>query len=209
MRKNNYPGKYIVFEGIDGSGKDTAIDFVAQHFKKIGTKFIVTVEPNQKSPAGEEITSIINEKKKMLTPYEVQELHAKARAYGMVAEVIPALGAGTHVFSNRSFISMFAYGMAFGLSFEDVAGLHRKYCADSWLCPDLALLIDVPADVAMDRIQKGRTTTSYFETKEKLEKIRAQYLALAGKGWLSVIDGTMRPEQVAHQAIRHITGLLS
>jgi dTMP kinase len=209
MRKNNYPGKYIVFEGIDGSGKDTVIGLVAQHFKEIGTKFIVTIEPNRKSPAGEEITRIMDEKKKTLTPYEIQELHVKARAYGMLAEVIPALGAGVHVLSNRSFISTFAYGMAFGLSFEEVAGLHREHLPNSWLRPDLALLINVPADVAMDRIQKSRTITSYFEAKEKLEKIRAQYLLLAEKGWMTVIDGTLRPEEVARQAIWHITGSLS
>jgi len=151
----------------------------------------------------------MNEKKKSLTPYEIQELHVKARAYGMLAEVIPALGSGVHVLSNRSFISTFAYGMAFGLSFEDVAGLHRQHLSDSWLRPDLALLIDVPADVAMDRIQKSRAITSYFEAKEKLEKIRAQYLSLAEKGWLAVIDGTLRPEEVARHAIWHITGLVS
>lgn len=208
MRKNTYSGKYVILEGIDGSGKSTQLEMLAKFLQSQKIPFMATSEPNRESPAYDEIEKFSADKNSKLTPLQMQSLHVQARNYGMVHSIIPALGSGKMVVSDRSFISTFAYGMAFGMKFEEIADLHREILKTNWLKPDLAILVDVSPAQAMKRITQNRPDTSFFEKEEKLEKIRSQYLKLAKKKWLTVIDGSLKPEQVFNQILLEVNKIL-
>lgn len=139
-------GRFIVFEGGDGSGKSTQAQLLA---KRIGA--VLTREPGG-TPIGEQIRSVV------LDP-DLPELDARTEALLMaasraqhVAELIePALADGVSVVSDRFLASSLAYqGVARGLGVESVA-MANALALDG-LQPDLTVLLSVPADAARGRL---------------------------------------------------------
>jgi len=196
MRKNNYPGKYIVLEGIDGCGKSTQIKLLSEYLKEITAPYVVTAEPTKDSPFADKIATILKSKDSFITALDLQSLYVEDRNYHMVRTVIPALGSGKTVISDRSFISTFAYGMAFGLDFEKILKLHMDILGDNWIKPDVAFYIDIDVKTSLSRILKNRNEVSFFEKKENLELIRKQYLSLQSKGWMARVNGKRTPNQI-------------
>ena len=99
MKKNLYSGKFIVFEGLDGSGQSTQSKLLAGFLKKKHYKVLLTKEPTPDSEAGKKIRKILDKKLKV-KPAAFQKLYAKDRKEHLGKEIVPALKKGKIVISE-------------------------------------------------------------------------------------------------------------
>jgi len=169
MRKNHYSGKFIVFEGLDGSGQTTQAELLAEFLKRRGKKVLKTKEPTFQSEAGKKIKKVL-EKKEKVSSLELQKLFTQDRKWHLENIVIPALREGKIVISDRYFFSTFSYGTAEGVSLRYLYKIN-----DDFLLPDLVFFLDVPPKISLERIEKRGKEKSIFEKADKLGKIYTQY----------------------------------
>ena len=141
-----YSGKFITFEGPDGSGKTTQITMLANLLQERGYSVFLTREPGGTS-IGEKIRQILHDpdNTEMIPRAEIL-LYSASRAQ-LVDEVIrPRLESGEVVLCDRFYDSTFAYqGHGRGLSLEQLRQITEF--AVGGLCPDLTIYIDInPAE---------------------------------------------------------------
>lgn len=175
MKKNIYSGKFIVFEGLDGSGQSTQTELLTKFLKKKKHRVLKTKEPTLNSKAGEKIREILDKKKKASFK-KLQELFAKDRKEHLKNVIIPALKEGKIVISDRYFFSSFAYGQASGLSLDWLIKINEKF-----LMPDIVFFLDTKPEICIKRIRKRGDRITLFEEKEKLKKVYQNYKILIKK----------------------------
>jgi dTMP kinase len=146
MRKNNFLGKFIVFEGLDGSGKTTQAKILADRLKDSGWETLLTYEQT-KGPVGRLISKTLV-RKVDLPAQSLQLLFVADRVDHLTKKVVPALELGKIVVSDRYFWSTVAYG-SLRLDRDWLVSLHR-YCLD----PDLVVFIDTSPTICLERIKK-------------------------------------------------------
>ena len=169
MIKNTYPGKFIVVEGLDGSGKNAQIEFLVDYLKKIGKEVIITREPTLDSQSGRKIKQALQQEIKF-EPLELQSLYVQDRKEHLENKVIPALKEGKLVVSSRYVFSTFAYGASNGLDIDLLIKMN-----DNFLLPDLTIIIDVSPESCMERIENRGEPKELFEKIEKLTKVNEFY----------------------------------
>jgi dTMP kinase len=182
-------GKFIVFEGIKGSGKKTHIRILADRLQKLGIGVVVISFPNFETDVAR-LT-----RRSDFDPYTLSLLYAADRM--LYQERIKGLiDRGTIVISDRYCYSNFAYQSARGIELEWLESIEKNV-----IKPSMVILIDVPIEASMKRVQQANIED--FTKKEMLdrmerdrdvtESIRNVYLQLARKNqeskWL-VVDGT-------------------
>lgn len=171
-------GKFITFEGIDGAGKSTHIDFVAGLLKARGVNVILTREPGG-TPLGEALRELLLHQKMHLETEALLMFAARREHLEQVIE--PALARGDWVISDRFTDASFAYqGGGRGLSLEKLGALEQ------WVHPkrqpDLTLLFDVPLAVARARLDAARTPDKFEREQEGFFlATRAEYLRRAAE----------------------------
>lgn len=202
MRKNNFSGKFIVFEGLDGSGKTTQAEILATRFKKSGREALLTYEQT-KGPVGRLISKVLM-KKIDLPAQALQFLFVADRVDHLEKEVIPALKLGKIVISDRYFWSTVAYG-SLRLDRDWLVSLHR-YCLE----PDLVIFIEVDPTICLERIKKRGGERSVFEVQKKLAKVNKTYHWLVKKFPKKsvIIDGSGEPAEVAKIVAESVSGRL-
>ena len=117
MQKNSYPGKFIVFEGLDGSGQSTQAALLRDFLIKNGQEVVLTKEPTKDSLAGQKIREVLN-KNTEVSPMYLQGLFAEDRKEHLDKVIVPALKNGMIVISDRYFFSSFAFGSSPGVSLD-------------------------------------------------------------------------------------------
>lgn len=169
-------GKFISFEGLDGAGKSTHIEPVAQLVRRRGIEVVVTREPGG-TPIGEKLRDLLLAEPMHL---ETETLLMFAARQEHVARVIePALARGAWVVCDRFTDATRAYqGAGRGATWERIEVLA------SWVHPltnpDLTLLFDLPYAVARSRISTLRTMDRFEQEKAEFhERVRLCYLDLA------------------------------
>ena len=167
MKENNYPGKFIVFEGLDGSGQSTQANLTKEYLEKKGFKVFSTKEPTKNLSVSQEIKDVL-EKKKEISAENLQKLFVKDRKEHLEKEILPALERGEMVISDRYFFSTFAFGTADGLDLEWLIQLNNEF-----LMPDVTFLLKVKPETCLGRITKRGTEKTLFEVKEKMHRIWA------------------------------------
>jgi dTMP kinase len=170
--------KFITFEGVDGAGKSTHLEWFANALRQRGINLLVTREPGG-TPLGERLREILLN----------QPMHAETEALLMFAarrehveEVIrPALKSGTWVISDRFSDASFAYqGGGRGVPLAKLEQLEQWVHAD--LQPDLTLLFDIPIEVARQRLSNNVSLDRFEQERgEFFERVRQAYLARAAK----------------------------
>lgn len=167
-------GRLIAFEGIDGSGKSTQIELLAETLRGEGFEVLLTREPTDSSH-GRRIRELYSHREAVSHEEELELFIADRRQH--VAEVInPALESGKIVLTDRYFLSTAAYQGANGLDPDDI--LRRNNFAPS---PDLALILEVPPSLSVARIRQGRgETPNDFEQEDYLTKVAAVFAGLTG-----------------------------
>ena len=166
-------GLFIVLEGIDGTGKSTQVQRLADHLRAQGREVVASKEPTDgrwgkqlresaatgRLPLDEELAMFIADRKEH------------------IAELIqPALDAGKVVVLDRYYYSTIAYQGARGASTEQIRTDMRAFAPE----PDLVLLLDLEPNQALERIEQNRgEMPNEFEQLQSLQKIRAIFRDLA------------------------------
>jgi len=169
MIRNIYPGKFIVVEGLDGSGKSAQVDLVVEYLKQTGKEVVVTREPTMESEAGRKIKQALR-KEITVEPLELQKLYVQDRKEHLENKVIPALKEGKFVVSSRYAFSTFAYGHLGGADVDLLIKMNEEF-----LLPDLTIIVDVSPETCVKRIDSRGEQQELFEQKEKLTKINEIY----------------------------------
>ncbi len=197
--KPRLAGKLISFEGSEGSGKSTQIARLAIHLQKTGREVVATREPGG-TEIGEQIRNIIvhNSKGDEMCAETELLLFTAARAQVVREVIAPALKRGAVVLSDRYLDSSTVYqGIARNLAPGPVSAINQFAVGD--VMPDLTLVIDVPTEVSLARIQRRASDLPDRMERQNIEfyqKIREGYLLLAQQ-WparVVVFDGTLTPE---------------
>ncbi|MCD7728355.1 MAG: dTMP kinase [Clostridia bacterium] len=172
-------GKFITFEGCEGSGKSTQIRLLSERLTKEGICHIVTREPGGSDVAEQIRTVILNKNNSAMCDECEALLYAAARIQHLTEIVKPALDKGMLVLCDRYVDSSFAYqGCARGLGMEFVADINA--CALEQFPPDLTLFLDISPKAAFDR-KHGADLNDRME-REGLafhNKVYEGYLSLA------------------------------
>ena len=208
---------FITFEGIEGSGKSTALTLLAQELERRGFDVLRTREPGG-CGLGRAIRPI-------LLDARTRSLNMRAELYLFladraqhVAEVIrPALEAGQIVLCDRYTDSTLAYqGYGRGLDPEKLRRINEM--ATGGLVPDLTLLMDLPVGLGLERaglrnqrlgtvLSEGRFDA---ESMDFHERVRQGYLALAEEEpqRIACINAEQRPEDVLLQGLSAVEDYL-
>lgn len=200
---------FITIEGIEGTGKSTALKAVHQLLEQAGIEHIVTREPGGTQIA-EELRRVI------LTPHDEAMcedtellLMFGARAQHIHQVIKPALDKGVTVLCDRFTDATYAYqGGGRGIAYHRIAEIERW--VQGTLRPDLVLLLDAPVEVGLARIQK-RQSKDRIEREELdfFNRVRRAYLQRAKEypDSFRVIDASGTPREVAEklrQVLNHI-----
>jgi dTMP kinase len=175
-------GRFITFEGGEGTGKSTHAAMLAQRLRSMGVGVVLTREPGG-SPGAEIIRHVLlSGAAKALGPDAEAILFAAARDDHVKHTIEPALARGRWVVSDRFVDSTMVYQGALGrVDPVLLGGLRRVTIGD--LKPDLTFILDVPAEVGLGRAaeRRGGGGADRFEAEsaEFHEKLREAYLHLA------------------------------
>src|SRR5437867_2260674 len=150
-----YPGKLIIFEGIDGSGKSTQLALLLRWLASKGYKVFFT-EWNSSVLVRRSMKR--GKKKDLLTPTTFSLLHAVDFADRLTYRILPPLKAGMIVLADRYVYTAFGRDAARGVHPDWVRAVY-KFAPR----PDLALYFRVPVEVALDRLLTGRAKLKYHE----------------------------------------------
>ncbi|MFH1392698.1 MAG: dTMP kinase [bacterium] len=192
MIKNIYPGKFIVFEGLDGSGQSTQARLLHKHIKNS----ILTKEPRQDNKI---IKAALSAKKK-LAPKILQEFFAQDREEHLEKDIIPALQKGKTVVCDRYAFSSFAYGVANNVPIDYLLEINKDF-----LMPDIVFFLDVPPQICMKRIKTRGDKKTLFEKKKTLEYVYENYKCLSRQFNFKIINGKKSIEKVFEQIKKSLT----
>lgn len=192
-------GLFITFEGPEGAGKSTNLQFFAAALRESGCDPLLTREPGG-TPIAERIREVLlsHHDEPMCSDAELLLMFA-ARAQHIDRLIRPALEQGQVVISDRFTDATYAYqGGGRGIAFQRIAALEDWVQGD--LRPDLTLVFDVPVEVGMQRA-RARSELDRFEVEQTafFEAVRRTYLdrAAADPKRYRVIDASGSLEQVA------------
>ena len=152
---HEYPGKLLVVEGIDGSGKTTQLGLLAKWLKAEGHRVFVT---EWNSSALVKAATKTGKKKNALTPMTFSLLHATDFADRLLYNIIPPLKAGMIVLADRYAYTAFARDATRGVDRQWVRELYSFAVR-----PDMALYFRVPIDVSLDRLMARRVKLKFYE----------------------------------------------
>lgn len=202
LKNHGIPGKLIVVEGVDGSGKSTQLRLLEKWLRFNGFEVFRT-EWN----SSEMVKSITSKgkKKENLTPTTFSLLHATDFADRFERNILPLLRAGYFVLADRYIYTAYARDVTRGCNLNWVRKVY-----DFAIKPDVAFYFRVPLDTAMDRILSGRPKLKFYEAGMDLNlskdiydsfrifqsKIVDQYEEMSKREDFYIMDATAQiPEQ--------------
>lgn len=202
---------FIVFEGIDSSGKTTQAELLKEYFFSIKEQAVISPEPSN-GIIGNLIRQALKEKiifskNRNLFDEQMAYLFAADRhdhLYNDIDGVFKLIEDNYHVISTRYYFSSLAYNCDSVEQFHLIEKLNDRFPN-----PDLTIYIDLPIEVSLARLQE-RSVKEIYETKTKLTKVRQQYQQVFEQydGRLLTIDGTQNVPQVQQQIVNRIKAIL-
>ena len=190
-------------EGLDGCGKSTQLEMLAEHLRSQGHSVTSTREPGG-TRVGQQIREVLlNASQEAITPLTELSLMFAARAQHIEQVIRPALDRGELVLCDRFTDSSVAYqGYGRGVSLDIIGALENLLCQG--LRPDLTLILDIDAATSLRRTaarnRKAHQPNTRFEQEglQFFERVREGYLAIARQEPHRVrnIDGSGTIEQL-------------
>lgn len=195
-------GLFIVFEGIDGTGKSTQVRLLAEKLRKLGYAVIQTREPTD-SLYGQKIRELFTDRTSVSQDEELQLFIADRDQH--VREVItPALSDGCIVVSDRYYLSTVAYQGANGMDPDMILKKNAVFPV-----PDLAFILEIEPAQGIHRILNQRNENpNTFEEEANLLKV-AEIFAAMEQDFIKRINGAGTIEDVHRQVIEKVAGLLA
>jgi dTMP kinase len=193
-------GLLICIEGIDASGKTTQAKLLVKNLIKKGYDAVYTTEPSQ-GFFGQVVRQKILHGEKRLPVIIEALLFAVDRLDHIEREIKPALKQGKIVVSDRYVYSSIAY--------QGAAGLDERWIEEinKWTVkPDLAIYLDVPAEVVIKRVRRKR---SVMETLQNQRKVRGVYLKLVEEGKLLLVNGNRPVKEIEKEILEKVLELLN
>jgi len=198
---------FITFEGIEGCGKTTQAKLLYEWLLDRGKEAVLTREPGG-TPAAEELREfILRDREELFPPFSELCLYMAARGFHVENLIKPSLKEGAFVICDRFSDSTLAYqGYGRGLDIELIEKMDRK--ATGGLKPDLTFLIDIPVEVAFERIKNRRKDRLEKEGSEFHRRVREGFLKIAQRNRerVVVIDGTKSIEEIFKEVIKELSG---
>jgi dTMP kinase len=175
-------GKFITFEGIDGSGKSTQLRMLAGALRSRGVDCLMTREPGG-TPLGRRLREAFLETEETVAPIAELLLFAADRAQHVELLIKPTLQEGRIVISDRYADATFAYQGA-GRGFPETTVNQIIELATGGLKPDLTLFFDISEETAIARLSTRKEVGENVnrmdvETAEFYAKVRSAYLKIA------------------------------
>jgi len=205
-------GKFISFEGPDGSGKTSVIKVVEKYLIDKGYEVIVTREPGG-IKISEKIRDIIHDVEHIeMDPRTEALLYAASRSQHLNQKIIPAVEAGKIVLCDRYVDSSLAYqGYGRKLGFDEVLAINM-FAIDG-VFPDLTIFVDVRPEVGLKRVfstEEREKNRLDLEPLKFHKKIYEGYLEIIKKypNRIHRINGEQPIEKVATEAIALINRTL-
>lgn len=178
---------FIVFEGLDGSGKTTISLKIAEALVREGFRVLYTYEPYS-----EDFIKLINDYGRKLGGVMEAYLMAADRYNHVVSVIAPALREGFIVVSDRYYYSSLAYQGAKNVDIEWIKTLN-KFAPE----PDLAIYLDIEPALGLRRKKSSTTKIRYLEEDESfLHRVREIYKGLVSRGLMIEVDASNVLEKV-------------
>lgn len=203
---------FIVFEGIDSSGKTTQAELLKNYFCDNQEKAVISPEPSN-GIIGNLIRQALKQRivfsralkdtathKRHLFDEQMAYLFAADRhdhLYNDIDGVFKLIQDDYHVISTRYYFSSLAYNCETVEQFNFIKKLNDRFPN-----PDLTIYIDIPVEISLKRLQ-SRSSKEIYETEVKLTKVKEQYQQIFAdyKGRAVTIDGTQEINKVHQQIV--------
>ena len=200
---------YYVFDGIDGSGKDSQRDLLAEHLRAKGEEVLCINEPDEGNPIGRLI-------RQLLKSGEHPESHAPLFVADRIAlqtqTIGPALERGMSVLSARSFLSTLVYQQE-NWPLDWLFDLHRELP----LGPEFMFILDLDAEEGLERARRRPGHMEYYEKLDVQQRNRQRYRDLveyntvnlekiSHGGSVVLIDASGSPQEVHQRVLEAING---
>ena len=206
---NPYPGKLIVVEGIDGSGKSTQAQLLSKWLSSSGVSVFFT-EWNSSSLV--KTATKMGKKKNLLTPTTFSLLHATDFADRFTYQILPPLKAGMVVIADRYAYTAFARDAARGVDPQWVREVYSFA-----LRPAVTFYFRVPIEVSLSRLLNARKKIKYYEAGMDLNlssyvqesyhlfqsRVTDEYDRMSGEFNFHVMDATL-PIDIQQRQVRRI-----
>ena len=200
-------GKFITFEGGEGTGKSTQARLLASHLEQSGIKVLLTREPGGARGAEEIRELLVKGEPDRWSPMAEALLFNAARVEHWRQTIEPALKSEAHVVCDRFADSTMAYqGYVGGLTREAMAQLHRLALGEAR--PDLTLVFDMSASAGLARAAGRGNGENRFERKGEAfhAKLREAFLDIARRepNRCVVIDASRTMDQVHSEVLNAV-----
>jgi dTMP kinase len=171
---NARAGTFLVFEGLDGSGKTTQRALLAARLRAAGHDVVETAEPYDRGTWGPKIRAMARSGE-ALAPEEELRWFVEQRREHVRERIAPALAAGRVVLSDRYFLSTAAYQGARGLDAEAILAANER----EFPIPTLVVLLEIEPAAGLSRVgTRGGTAEPVFEKRDFLERVAANFAKL-------------------------------
>jgi len=195
-------GWLIAFEGIDGTGKTTQIELLAEVLRRRGLSVVVTREPTD-GQYGRRIRELYKNRKSV-TPEEELALFLDDRREHVAQVIAPALAGGKVVLTDRYYYSTAAYQGAAGHDPQKIIAANELFAP----VPDMVIMLEAPVSLGVHRVQKLRgESLNDFEQEENLARVAGIFAGLKGKN-IRRIDGTGDAAAVHALVVANVAELL-
>ncbi|WP_369583540.1 dTMP kinase [Kingella oralis] len=200
--------KFITLDGIDGAGKTTQLDVIRDWFAAQALPVLFTREPGG-TPLGEALRDLLLNPETQVSLHTETLLMFAARRQHLEDVILPALARGVNVVSDRFTDATFAYqGGGRGLPDAEIEALENW--VQGSLKPDLTILLDVPLEVSLQRIERSREKDRFErEAADFFTRVRSAYLrrAAAAPERYAVVDSNRDKAVVRAEIERVLDGV--